>query len=206
MGIPSLPALISQFLYEQQNPGLAVPVEDIPLSECPSYTGKVYTYPSAIARFHAPSDKSGLGGMLWERLRSVPRWRGGAERRDCVFIAQDEDLPGFRGLLVGQVLGFIKLMHEGITYPAAVISWFEMIGTHPCQQTNMWKVRRDLGANGQRQLKIVHLDAIVRGAHLIGIAGSAYIPYELDYTNSLDAFKAFYVNKFIDYHAHEIAF
>ena len=205
MGIPSLPALILKFLYEQQNPGLTVPIEDIPLSECLSYTGKVYTYPSAIARFHAPSNKSGLGGMLWEWLWSVPRWHGGAERCDYVFIAQDEDLPGFHGLLVRQVLGFIKLTHEGITYPAAVISWFEMIGTHPCPQMNMWKVRHDLGANGQWQLKIVHLDTIVQGVHLISIAGSAYIPYELDYTNSLDAFKAFYVNIFIDYHAHEIA-
>jgi hypothetical protein len=79
----------------------------------------------------------------------VPSWRGGAERRDCVFITQDEDLPGFCGLLVGQVLAFIKLTHEGIAYPTAIISWFNTIGSHPCQQTNMWKVRCDLDAQGQ---------------------------------------------------------
>ncbi|KAM6491741.1 hypothetical protein JOM56_012781 [Amanita muscaria] len=43
-------------------------------------------------------------------------------------------------------------------------------------------------------------------AHLIGIAGDSFIPSELDHTDSLDAFKSFYVNKFIDYHAHKIAF
>ena len=54
-------------------------------------------------------------------------------------------------------------------------------------------------------MSVIHLDTILRGAHLMGIAGSHPIPHQLKYTDSLDAFKSFYVNKYIDYHAHEIA-
>lgn len=60
--------------------------------------------------------------------------------------------------------------------------------------------------SGSVQLKIVHLDTIIHATHLIGIAGSLFVPYELNHMNALDAFKTYYVNKFIDYHMHEIAF
>ena len=53
---------------------------------------------------------------------------------------------------------------------------------------------------------MVHLDAVFRGAHLVGVPGSSFLPYNLDHTQALDAYKTFYINKFIDYHAHEIAF
>ncbi|KAM6492926.1 hypothetical protein JOM56_011060, partial [Amanita muscaria] len=76
----------------------------------------------------------------------------------------------------------------------------------PCPITGMWKVCRDVGENGERILDVIHIDTILRSAHLIGIAGETFIPYGLDHTDSLDAFTTFYVNKFIDYHAHEIAF
>lgn len=115
-------------------------------------------------------------------------------------------MPGFHGLLIGQVLSFIKLRHEGVEYPAVIISSFEVIGSCPCELTNMWKVHHDLDTHGQQQLKMVHLDAILHGAHLIGIASSNFVPKEVNHTNALDAFKTFYINKFVDYHTHEITF
>jgi hypothetical protein len=54
-------------------------------------------------------------------------------------------------------------------------------------------------------LEVVHLDAIMRGAHLIGVAGPHFFwPSDRSFTfaNSLDYFRACYVNKYIDYHAH----
>ncbi|KAF8135913.1 hypothetical protein K438DRAFT_1433878, partial [Mycena galopus ATCC 62051] len=53
---------------------------------------------SAVAKFYAPSDHSGLHGMLHERIRAVRSWRGGPARHDCVFVEGNPDLPGFRGL------------------------------------------------------------------------------------------------------------
>ena len=62
IGIPTLPTLLQQFLFEQLSDGeldsMAVPLEDCPLA--PEH---VYEYPSAVATFYAPSDLFGAGGM-----------------------------------------------------------------------------------------------------------------------------------------------
>jgi len=57
-------------------------------------------------------------------------------------------------------------------------------------------------------LEVIHLDTILRGAHLVGVSGSDFLPLDraLTFSKSLDAFSTFYVNKFVDHHAHEIAF
>ncbi|KAM6502974.1 hypothetical protein JOM56_002951 [Amanita muscaria] len=86
LNIPSLPSMLSRFLYSQENPELDVPLNDIPLEQCPKFTGNVYVYPSAIATYCAPSDLSGVSGMFRERIRSTHSWRSGPERRDCVFV------------------------------------------------------------------------------------------------------------------------
>ena len=41
---------------------------------------------------------------------------------------------------------------------------------------------------------------------LMGIAGTTQIPHHLTFDRSLDAFQAFFVNKYIDHHAHEYVF
>ena len=110
-------------------------------------------------------------------------------------------------MFVVQVLAFLRLKHNGMMYPCALVSWFSTIGDEPCPQTGMWIVQHDCGENERRELSIIHLDTILHAAHLIGIAGDKMIPLgHVSYTNSLNAFKMFYVNKFIDYHAHEIVF
>jgi hypothetical protein len=50
------------------------------------------------------------------------------------------------------------------------------------------------------------MDAILRNAHLIGVAGDSFIPNDLKCSDTLNTFKSFYVNKYIDYHVHEIIF
>jgi hypothetical protein len=82
-----------------------------------------------------------------------------------------------------------------------------MHGTEPCPETGMWIMTPDLNREKQRFLAVVHLDCILRGAHLIGVAGKEFMPVrDFDFSDSLDAFNAFYVNKYADHHAHEIAF
>ena len=54
---------------------------------------------------------------------------------------------------------------------------------------------------------IIHLDSIVRGAHLLPkFPSDAPVYWEINYMNVLDVYTLFYVNKFIDHHAFEIAF
>jgi hypothetical protein len=60
--------------------------------------------------------------------------------------------------------------------------------------------------DGSQSMDIIHLDSVVGTAHLLGVFGEDFVPKDLSYNNSLDAFHSFYVNKFADHHAFEIAF
>ncbi|KAJ6631376.1 hypothetical protein B0H10DRAFT_2159741 [Mycena sp. CBHHK59/15] len=183
--LPQLLPLIRRFLYAQDNPDrdLDIPLTHIPLDDCPDTLRSIKVFPSAIAKFYAPSDQSGIGGMLRERIRAVCSWCGGAPRHDCVFVEGDPDLPGFRGLLTARVLLFMSFKHRGVTYPCALVTWFSTIGEEPCPDVGMWMVEPDIDNHGQRVMDIIHIDTILR-----------------------DQFKAFYINKYADHHAHEIAF
>jgi len=64
----------------------------------------------------------------------------------------------------------------------------------------------DISAGGRRMTSIIHIDTILRAAHLIGVAGTHFLPCTFSFSDTLDAFHLFYVNKYADHHAHEIAF
>ncbi|KAF8814483.1 hypothetical protein BYT27DRAFT_7082226 [Phlegmacium glaucopus] len=49
-------------------------------------------------------------------------------------------------------------------------------------------------------------ESFTKEPHLIGVYGSNFIPPTLTYSQSLHAFRLFYVNKYADHHSHEIAF
>ncbi|KAJ6556913.1 hypothetical protein B0H10DRAFT_1847268 [Mycena sp. CBHHK59/15] len=204
--LPTLPDLIRRFLYAQNNPDHAVPLRNIPLADCPDYPRSVKVFPSAVATFFAPSDQSGIGGMFRQRIRAVRAWRGAPPRYDCIFVEQDAELPGFRGLLAARVLLFMSFKSEGVMYPCALVTWFSAIGDEPCPDVGMWMVEPDLDGRGQRVMDIIHIDSTLRGAHLIPIYGDTFIPHHFKYSSSLDSFKAFYVNKYANHHSHEIAF
>ena len=70
----------------------------------------------------------------------------------------------------------------------------------------MWMVEPDLDHRGQHVTAIVHLDTAVRGAHLLPVYGTAFIPHDLHFSETLHAFHAYYINKYVDHHSHEIAF
>ncbi|KAJ6612918.1 hypothetical protein B0H10DRAFT_2436717 [Mycena sp. CBHHK59/15] len=206
--LPDLVPLVRRFLCAQDNPDrdFDIPLANIPLDHCPDAPSSIKVFPSAIAKFYAPSDQSGIAGMLRERIRAVRSWRSGAPRHDCVFVEGDPELPGFRGLIAACVLLFMSFKDRGITYPCALVTWFSAIGDEPCPDVGMWMVEPDLNNRGQRIVDIIHVDTILRGAHLIGIYGNDFLPRHFKYSDSLDRFKAFYINKYADHCAHEIAF
>jgi hypothetical protein len=71
----------------------------------------------------------------------------------------------------------------------------------------MWMVKPDF-QGGKPCLKVIHLDTILCSAHLISVYGPHFLPNDPDFTfdKSLDIFPKFYVNKYVDHYAHEIAF
>ncbi|KAJ6545943.1 hypothetical protein B0H10DRAFT_2243842 [Mycena sp. CBHHK59/15] len=192
LNLPELVPLIRRFLYFQNNPNHDHNITPS-LDDCPD-APSVNVFPSAVARFYAPSDRSGVRGMLHERIRAVRSWRGGAPRYDCIFVESDPDLPGFRGLLVARVLLFMSFKYRGITYPCALVTWFSAIRDEPCPDVGMWMVEADVDRRGRRVMDIIHIDTILRGAHLIGIYGDTFFPRHFKYSDTLDRFSKFYIN------------
>jgi hypothetical protein len=209
---PGLPQLVHRFLYGVLNPNSPTPIADLAPDNLPVIPEnfRVYVYGSARVVYYAPSDVSGLRGMHQERIRSTSRWYGGRPRHDCVFVgnADSPDAPGFKSLLVARVLLFFSFKYNDVCHPCALIHWFSTLGDNPDDETGMWVVQPDYLAHREPFLAVIHLDTILRGAHLIGVPGADFLPSypKIDSTMSLDSFKAFYVNKYADHHTHEIAF
>jgi hypothetical protein len=111
-----------------------------------------------------------------------------------------------RGLDVGRVWLLFSFDFRGITYPCALIRWFSRLGDKPDANTGMWVVEPDSYDDGSPRESVIHLDCILRGAHLIGVYGEGFLPSGLTLHNSLDVFRSYFVNKYIDHHAFEIAF
>ena len=155
---------------------------------------------------HAPSDLSGLGGMHRERIRATPHWKGGPGRYDCVYVAKDDGAEGFAGLHVARVNLFFSFSLDGNLYSCALVEWFATYGEAPCEDTGLWRVIPDYNVTGRRMCSVIHVDTILRSAHIIGVAGSEMLPIRFTYHDTLSAFKLFYVNKYADHHAHEIAY
>ncbi|PBK82674.1 hypothetical protein ARMGADRAFT_1140721 [Armillaria gallica] len=177
LNLPCLPELLST--------NLEVALEDVDLNQCPQYHGKITVYPSAVSTYYSPSDLLGIGGLHHERICAMTSWRKGSACYDCVFCEADEKGKGF------------CVLH---------VACFSPIGDVPCPDTGMWVVHPDIDAAGEWIMSVIHLDCIVHAVHLIGVSGEEFIPKGLKHSDSLDVFPSFFVNKYADYHAHEIAF
>ncbi|KAG1883443.1 hypothetical protein F4604DRAFT_1879062 [Suillus subluteus] len=206
LNIAHLPNLLRQFLFEQIHPDDPRDLSKVPEFHFPGYDGRISVFNSASSRFYSPSDLSGIGGMRTEYIRACPQWRNEYARNDCVFVNTNPELEGMRGFDVARVLCFFSFNFQGITYPCAVIWWFDTIGDSPDDDTRMWVVRPAYHANHAPHISIIHVDSIYRAAHLIPIYGARSVSYDLKYYQSYDTFRAYYVNKYADHHAFEIAF
>jgi hypothetical protein len=108
------------------------------------------------------------------------------------------------GLLVARVRLFFTFCHEDIIYPCALVEWFSLFGDQPDINTGMWVVEPERTSNGRRLASVIHLDTISRGAHLLPVFDdNTPVPTSLHFSETLDSFRAFYVNKYIDHHAFE---
>ncbi|KAG1737964.1 hypothetical protein EDB19DRAFT_1829259 [Suillus lakei] len=98
------------------------------------------------------------------------------------------DLSGIGGMRYERIR-----THDGIMYPCALVQWFKRVADSPDEIMGMWVVELELLEDGAR-------------SHLIPIFGGDFVPTNLTYLQTLDAFCTYYVNNFIDHHAYEITF
>ncbi len=204
--LPNFQQLIYRFLYDQSYPNARIPSSLVSIDACPLFDSKISVFYSASAIFRAPSDPSGLCSMCREYIRANPTWRKGQPQYDCVFINAKPELPGMQRLEVARVFMFFSFVHRDEYYPCALVQWFSVLGDEPDDETGLWMVEPDIHRDGEPYLAVIHLDSIYRAAHLIPVYHTSnFIKRSLTMHNTLDEFKVFFINKFVDHHAFEIA-
>ncbi|KAL1718598.1 hypothetical protein EV715DRAFT_200969 [Schizophyllum commune] len=172
------------------------------MHDLPYITTKIDVFHSAVARFYAPSDLCGAGGMRRERIRSTPSWYG-CPRRDTVLINIGGDPSVMKGMNIGRVFLFMAFNYDGITYPCALIQWLVPASDAVDDETGMWIVEPEYLHDGSPSLEVIHLETVARGVHLVGTYGMDMLPEDFHFSYSLDAFRTFYVNHYSDHHMHE---
>ncbi|KAJ6540708.1 hypothetical protein B0H19DRAFT_1313483 [Mycena capillaripes] len=194
---PQLPALLRRFLHEELHGGPDGDAPPVPINACPVFAGRITVHHSAIARFYAPSDLGGAGGIYRERIRSNPNWHGYA-RRDTVLV--DVGAPVMHGIVIGRVLLFFSFVFAEREFQCALVNWLTPVVNTPDPDTGICKLERE---RGQPTLAIIPVDCIARAAHLIGVYGTAALPEDFHFSHSLDAFNTYFVNPYADHHMRE---
>ncbi|EIW78819.1 hypothetical protein CONPUDRAFT_60102, partial [Coniophora puteana RWD-64-598 SS2] len=195
------------FLFEQLSPSSGVDVVNVPLSRLPHLprTSRIFIYNSATATFRAPSDICGTGGMRSERIRSTLNWRNEAARHDCAFVSTNRHTPGMLGMEVVRVLAFFGFDYRSKYYRCALVHWHSRVQDTRDEDTGMFMVTPDHNDDGTSLLAVVHVNSLVRAAHLIPFYGDKFIPEGAKHYDSYNDFAGFYVNRYADHHLFEIA-
>ncbi|KAL0957322.1 hypothetical protein HGRIS_001130 [Hohenbuehelia grisea] len=204
--LPQLAIMTQRFLWDQLNPHSPYSAEEVPAFALPNIRSPISVFHSAVATYYAPSDIAGLHGMLRERLRCTPSWRGKGPRRDCAFVVEDDAQPGMLGLSVVWLRLLFSFKHDNKRFECALVEWFNRVAQQPDGELGLWVAEPDMRGHRKRApyLSVVHLDCLLRAAHLIPVFGRKPLPRTFKYQHSLGAFQAFYVNKYIDYHTFEL--
>jgi hypothetical protein len=190
--LPFFPQMIQDYLRDCHGAALAHPEFNI----------RVSIFYSALAVYHSPSDISGISGLHREIIRATPSWRKNQPRYDCVFVYSS---TGRRQLDVGRVMAFFSFVHDGKVFPCALVHEFRYSSRQPDKDTGLWIVIPKFVEEVQPCLRIISLNRIFRAAHLVPVYKTrSFIPRSLTMDKTLDEFKRFYINKFIDYHAFRI--
>jgi hypothetical protein len=144
--------------------------------------------------------------MRREYIRCTDDWRKTGPRYDIAYLNRDPELPGMRGIDVMQIRLFFSFSHKGKTYPCALVHWFKVLGQEPDGTSGMWIVQQESDLEGNPVVSIIHLDCIIRACHLTPLFGRKFIQCAMQSQDSLTAFKFYYVNRYIDHHAFQLAF
>ena len=123
---------------------------NVPLDDCLQFNSCIFVYHSTTARFYAPSDLCGIGGMQHKLIQSNPVWQGDYPCYNTVFVTTtDSDHNGFMGMCVGRVYLFVLFVYEQTDYHCALIHWFIPVGELVHDETGQWVVKPEFIGTAQ---------------------------------------------------------
>ncbi|KAL0058217.1 hypothetical protein AAF712_015113 [Marasmius tenuissimus] len=207
--VDHFPDLVRRYLFEHIYPNDERRADSLPIDECPPLWSDidVDVFHSVTATFYAPTDPSGIAGMKREVIRATPSWRKGQRRYDCVFVEVDPEADGMRGLNVLRVRLFFSFEYRGKDHQCVLVEWFSTLEEEPDEDIGLWLVEPDIdNEHGCRDMQVIGIRTILRAAHLIPVFGPQFLPYKFHYSDSLDAFDLFWVNKYADHNSYDTCY
>ena len=148
------------------------------------FTGQLKIHHSATATFVSPSDSCGVGRVCCEQIKATLSWFQGPERYDTVFVNTDDTHEGMQVMDVAWIVCFFSLpCTNGVSYPCALVHWFNYAADEPDELTGMWMVKPSFLDNNTHYISVVHIDSIVRAAHLIPIFGQEFVSLQVNSHN-----------------------
>jgi hypothetical protein len=110
------------------------------------------------------------------------------------------------GLDITRIQLFFSFAYNSTKYPCALMHWFSHVAESVDRDMGMWVVEPDSADDRRPLASVIHLDTIICAAHLLLVFEEGFISRFLSSTDTLDEFLTFYVNKYVNHHAFEIAF
>ncbi|KAG1884782.1 hypothetical protein F4604DRAFT_1878701 [Suillus subluteus] len=194
LNLPHFPSMIQEFLHDQLHSMDPKPPHFDPTTAA-IFLGKVTLFNSAVATLYVPSDLSGTRGMRHEHIQSTPSWWGGPARYDCIFINMDADADSLMG----------GLAYRTSYFPCAIVHWYSHILKRRDPDMGMYIVTPATMDDGTPDISIIHIDCVFCAAHLLPVYGANFITCMTSQHDLYDTFDSFYVNKYVDHHAFELA-
>ena len=124
-------------------------------------------------------------------------------QHDCVLVAMNTTSPGFSSTQVACIHLLLLITHLDMVIPCALMDWFILEGNKPDPTTGMWVVKPEYTQNNWHFSSIIHLNSVLRGIHLLPVHKKCMVIQAHSHSRSLDIYRRFYMNKYIDYHAFE---
>ena len=84
-----------------------------------------------------------------------------------------------------------------------MIHWY-VCDDEPDIDTEMWTVQLEHDQHGIPTVQVIEVETIAYAAHLLPFYGSSRVPDDYSCHDALDSFYSFFVNHFINNHAHEL--
>ncbi|KAH9031532.1 hypothetical protein EDB85DRAFT_2074105 [Lactarius pseudohatsudake] len=191
---PTFPTLVQCFLHYQLSSGSRFDadtsdLETLSVRGLPVSNKKVLLFNSASSIFLAPSDPCGI-----HSLRGAPQY-------DTVLVNMGDG--GNKALPMS---GYAAARHSGENFPAALVWWYTLSDDsgHRDEATGMWLVEREYNWDQKPHLAVMHINTIFRAVHLLPYFGQEHVRKGFSYTDTLDTYANFYVNKYADHHSFKI--
>ncbi len=105
-----------------------------------------------------------------------------------------EKEAGFKGLHVARLKLLFSFVYREIRYDCALIHWFERTAEVEDELTGMWTVEPENDEDDAPHFSVVHIDTILRAAHLIPVYDGTVIDKYHRHETTLDNFNKFFVN------------